>query len=341
MTPPPRALYVYSGDGLCNRLMVLLSGRALAEASHRAFEMDWQPNKNCACPFDQLFQGDWGVCPATDYDPAQWRDLRLVPPTKFPDLLTSDKPILRVRHHVWLTDPQLYPHQAPVQARAVELWKMFQPIPFIAARIESFRAKHFRPTMIGVHLRRGDFFKSRPDVVANLDDALAAVDLCLAAAPDAGILLCTDDGALNPEFGVPSAYQGVREQFHARYGSRVVSTTPRSLDRATPEAIQDALQDLWLLRQTQFVVGTKESTFSEFAVLGRNVPTRMTGAPTPAYQARQRRLKRTGIYYAMRALGRLEFGASVPQLYLVHLYKQRILNVRRWLRNPRLPFLTH
>lgn len=337
MNQPRRALYVYSGDGLCNRLMVLLSGYAIAEASQRAFEMDWVPTKNCACPFDQLFEGDWGIHPTTEFDPQTWRDLRLVPPSKFPDFLTSDEPILRLRYHVWLTQPQLYPSHVPIHARAAALWQRFQPIGDIAARIESFHAEFFRPTMIGVHLRRGDFHHARPEIVSNLEDTLKVVDQWLKTVPDAGILLCTDDGAPSPLAGVSGAYHGVREQFQARYGDRVVSTTPRSLDRATPEAIQDAVQDLWLLRRTQFFVGTLESTFSTFAVLGRDVPTRMTGAPTPAYQARQRRLKWTGIYYGLRALGRLEFGANVPHFYLVRVYKQRLVNVRLWLRNPRLP----
>ena len=52
----------------------------------------------------------------------------------------------------------------------------------------------------------------------------------------------------------------------------VVTPKPRSLDRHTPEAIEDALIDLWLLRSTDFFVGTVGSSFSEMAMFGRAVP---------------------------------------------------------------------
>jgi hypothetical protein len=42
----------------------------------------------------------------------------------------------------------------------------------------------------------------------------------------------------------------------------MVSTVPRSLDRHSVESIQDALVDLQLLRATQMVVGTTDSSTS-------------------------------------------------------------------------------
>lgn len=327
----PRALHVYSADGLCNRLMVLLSGRALAEASARAFEMAWSLDNTCHCAFDQLFENDCDVRLTREFDPQQWRDLRRVPPTKFPDLLYARENILRLRYHHWLIQPQRFAHHIPLATRAQELLNELQPIPSITARIASFQQKFFRPTMIGVHLRRGDFERARPDHVANLDAALNAVDHYLDAAPDAGILLCTDDGAPHPHTGAASVYHGVREEFRRRYGARVVWTTPRNLDRAAPESIQDALLDLELLRQTQFFVGTTDSTFSALAVFGRDIPTTMTAGATAAYQQWQRWHKRTGIYYLVHALGDLEFGAGNSHAFIVGIYQQRFYALRRWL----------
>lgn len=329
-----RALDVYSGDGLCNRLLVLLSGHALAEASGRVFGMDWHLKDTCSCPFDQLFQGEWRVRPTHTFDAAQWRDLRFLPPAEFPDLLQSADPVLRVRHHLSLIQPQLYPRHIALQERVRELFQSLEPIPCIRAHVESFRAAHFRSPMIGVHLRRGDFDHSRPDVVNNLAGAFAAVDRYLDLAPGAGILLCTDDGAPTPYSRRPATYHRLREQFRARYGARVVSPVPRSLDRALPVSIQDAVADLWLLRQTHFLVGTAASTFSALAVFGRRVPATMTAGTSPAYLARRRRLKRTGIYSCLHALGRLEFGARTPHHDIVRIYKRRVYTLWRFLRLP-------
>lgn len=329
---PPRALHVYSGDGLCNRLMVLLSGRAIAEASQRAFSMDWQPTSTCHSAFEDLFQGDWNIRTTHEFDPKQWRDLRLVPPAKFPDLLQARENVLRIRYHHWLIRPERFAQHVLLESRAQEMLRALQPISSIAARIDAFQAHYFRPTMIGVHLRRGDYNIARADLVANLDDALHAVDHWLDAVPDAGILLCTDDGAPYPGLGQSGPYQGVREKFLERYGARVVSTVPRSLDRSTPESIQDAVQDLWLLRQTQFFVGTTGSSFSALAVFGRDTPALMTAGATLAYQERQRMLKRTGIYYLLRALGRLEFGKDATYWFIVRVYKQRLQSLRALLR---------
>ncbi len=318
--------------------MVLLSGRALAEASGRVFEMAWSLDATCYCAFDQLFEQDCNVRLIREFDPQQWRDLRRVPPTKFPDLLRAQGHTLRLRYHHWLIQPQRCVEHVPLERRAQALWNDMQPIPPIAARIESFQQKFFRPIMIGVHLWRGDYYRARPDCVANLDAALYAVDNDLAVAPDAGILLCTDDGATDPFTQSASVYHGVREQFVQRYGTRVVSTTPRSLDRAAPQAIQDALVDLELLRRTQFFVGTADSSFSALAVFGRDIPTTMTAGATAAFQQRQRWYKRTGIYYLVHALGRLEFGAGNSQAFVVGMYQQRVHALRHWVLTIANPF---
>lgn len=329
MPTPSRALYVYSGDGLCNRLMLLLSGRVLAEASDRAFEMHWYLKSTCNCPFDQLFQGDWNVRLIETFNASDWTDLRLVPPNRESDFLKSTEPVLRLRHHRWLIRPDLYPAHRALQTRMEELFRQMEPTPAILARIESFQTQHFRPTMLGVHLRRGDFNKARQDRIGNLDNGFAAVEHYLSLAPDAGILLCTDDGAPEPHSGVPSPYQGVREQFKQRFGARVVTTTPRSLDRDTPESIQDAVMDMMLLRRTNYFVGTQDSTYSEFAVFGRDIPFTMASGATPAYQARQRLLKRTGIYSILRALGRIEFGPNIPYWYVLNVYHRRLVILRQ------------
>lgn len=303
--------------------MVFLSGIALAEASGREFEMVWNPSPHCNCSFDALFENPLPARAGAAPDMTRWRDFRRYPPSKIPDLLADPTPHLRIVHFSWLINPGAYPAHRPLETRMQKLLNELEPLAPLGARIEAFRSASFRPRMIGVHLRRGDFTAARGDVVDNLKPACDAVDAFLERAPDAGILLCTDDGAPHPHSGHTPPAQGIRAVFSQRYGERVVSPVPRSLDRREPEAIQDALVELELLRATQWVVGTEGSTFSRLAAFGRDIPAVMTGGMSADYHRRLLRLKRNGVYYLVRALARLEYGPDVPYEFVARSYIQR------------------
>jgi hypothetical protein len=113
--------------------------------------------------------------------------------------------------------------------------------------------------------------------------------------------LCTDDGALDRGTSLP---EGVTRLFVARYGARMVSTVPRSLDRHSVESIQDALVDLQLLRVAQMVVGTTDSSFSRLAAFGRNVPCVLVGRNTRRDGRVDRLVRVTGVRWLVRCLYR-------------------------------------
>jgi len=324
--------------GLGNRLKVLLSGIALAEASQRAFTMMWPRTHGCNCSFDRLFQNGWNVTEDALADEERLIELSFCPWLRFPDLLSRTEQEIVVHHNSWLIQPQRFATHATLAKRCEELMGELAPVPFVEKQVAAFQATSFRPTMIGVHLRRGDMVTARPHRVGNLRAALQVVDRWLEQEPEAGILLCTDDGA-NDHRGLQEIRrEGIRDEFGKRYGSRVVSTQPRSLDRNQPEAIEDALVDLWLLRKTDLFVGTAGSTFSEMAVYGRTVPAVMTAEPTPRYQQHERWLKRTGVRYLLRPFIWAEFGHDAPCFMLWRRYRRRLRSAVRalasglWLR---------
>jgi hypothetical protein len=295
-------LTVYSTSGLANRLRVLASGLALAEASGRTFRMLWARTPTCAAAFRELFAGEW---PVTDLDRPErgWRasHLPLHLPSRSAVSVSDPRPEIFLGANGWLVDVREPSTQPELSARCAQLLARLDPLASLSARMAEFRRQHFRPTMIGVHLRRGDFLRHRPDTVGNTEAALAAVERFLVTAPDAGILLCTDDGAADPRTREASR-EGVREIMRARFGDRVVFTSPRSLDRGTPEGVQDALVDLWLLRSTQMVVGTRASSYSALAAFGRGVPLVMAAGPTPAYRSIERLVRVTGVDWLVRHL---------------------------------------
>jgi hypothetical protein len=208
------------------------------------------------------------------------------------------------------------------------------PVPPILARVREFQNNFFRAKMIGAHLRRGDMMQLRPDTTTNLAAAMQQIDEWLDARPDAGILLCTDDGARNPYTGRATPQENVRAQFVNRYGTRVVCTQPASMDRAAPQAIQDALTDLWLLRATDFFVGTLGSSFSELAVFGRDIPSAQTASGSAQYQTRARLLERAGIAALLARAAYHEFGRAMPYTLL----QRRYLRRARWRLTKHIPF---
>ncbi len=277
---PVRTLTVACTAGLSNRLRVLLSGKALAEASDRRFTMYWPRTNACAADFTELFADPWPVRSVTGDKRAQWQANAEQKRVKS-DLLQADAPDLFIWTPHSLVMPQYFAAHEPLRRRMGELLAEMQPVDEIMAYVLAFQAQAFRPQMIGVHLRRADMRYLYPLSTANILTAIHTVDAYLSHCPAAGILLCTDDGAPHQYTGQPLPTEGVRTQFVQRYGERVVSTTPRSLDRRTPMAIQDALVDLWLLRQTDYFVGTAGSSFSDMVVLGRSVPVVMCQSQHP------------------------------------------------------------
>ena len=305
-------LTLFCPSGLANRLRVLVSGRALAEASGRTFRMLWPRTPVCSAGFHELFANDW---PVTDVDHLD-RNLRAHRVTSWlpgqPPVSVSDpRPDIVLGVSGWLIRID---SPSALRARCAELLAELSPLTALQDQIEAFRWRHFRPTMIGLHLRRGDFLLKRPDVAGNTREALEALDRFLEQGPDAGVFLCTDDGAKDPRTGA-GAREGVRDLIRGRYGERVVATTPRSLDRRTPEAVQDALVDLWLLRATHRLVGTKGSSFSGLAVFGRDVPHVLVGGGTVAYRRIEVLARLSGLDWLLRRRFRARRGYDETFLY--------------------------
>lgn len=328
---PERAMAVQSGAGLCNRLRVLFSGMVIAEQTHRSFTAHWSPTHPCSCAWGDLFTNPWNVRAAPLPDKETTHDLGFCRWKNIPDLLSAREPYLGVRHHSWLLFPDRFPHHAPYLQQCAGLFAQLEPVPEIAARIETFRETYFRVPVIGVHLRRGDMIWLSPDTTNNTGPAMLAVDAFLRDTPEALIFLCSDDGALNPISHASTPYEGLREKFVRRFGARVIWTQPRTLDRRAPGAIQDALVDLYLLRQADYFVGTARSSFSELAVFGRTVSYVLTKQSQPYYEKTERRLRRWHLDGLVKRLSMADAGEPEPLPMLYYKYTRRALRyVKRW-----------
>lgn len=312
-------LTVFCPLGLSNRLRVLLSGLALAEATGREFQMLWPLTSACGAAYGDLFANPW---PVRTVPPGAVADLPYISGWfgHLPDLLAATEIDLTAGHPDWLLRPQFYPSHGPLLDRCAALMAELQPIPLLQERIEEFRTHNFRASMIGVHVRRGDMLRERPDAADTTEQAMEAVAHFLRQSPNAGIFLCTDDGAPDPKWGKATVYGGVAERFVQRFGERVVRTHPRSLDRNRSEAIQDGLIDLWLLRSTDYFVGLRVSSFSEMAIFGREVPSHLLYSPLPGYRRWEKAARLFGLYRLLTEMGKWQTGRMLPFPALMRYY---------------------
>ncbi len=112
---------------------------------------------------------------------------------------------------------------------------------------------------VGIHIRRGPYDvveKSYFSLVTD-DDYSRLADLLTQGGR---IVLATDSTA-------------VREDFQKKFGDRLVTYTPRSLERADDyRAIQDAFVEMLLLSKCRAVAGIAWSTFAYFATQIRCIP---------------------------------------------------------------------
>ncbi len=304
---PVRRITIFCPHGLANRLMVWSSGQVLAAAAGADLAMLWPLGPECGAPWDRLFAPDPRV-KVVGLDAIAGLPMYLGVGTTPPDLLQAGNDVVGQSH--WLVRPDIYPAHARLWPALEATVRDLRLAPVIAARVAE-AARAFRPRMIGVHLRRGDFASYAPGVMAtNADEALLFIDHELRRSPDAGIFLATDDGArVDLSEGSAVANDGVRERLRERFGDRVISLVPRTLDRASPEAIEDALVDLALLRRTNVVVGTRNSSFSIIAAFGRGVKLHFAGGSAELVArieafARRARLHRPIMLAARWRLGR-------------------------------------
>ena len=252
--------------------------------------------------------------------------MRIYDDHEIPDLLTTDEADLYAGAYSWLLQPIRFAHHAAAFERTQEIFRQLRPTPAIQQAVDDFRNAHFRSRMIGVHLRRGDFMHLRPDLSGNTPEAFAEIDHILSLDPAAGILLCSDDNAEAPPSKPAPLREGLHDKFLARYGDRVVWTTPHTGPKRFTRDSEHALIDLWL-RSTNYFIGTPWSSFSELATFAHDVPSVLVSGGTPKYRRTERLLRYTGMLAILHAVNRRRQGFEEPTPLILRRIKHKVLSL--------------
>lgn len=134
------------------------------------------------------------------------------------DILTLDfsKPIA-IQSYDWLLKPWHYKYHEPMKMEAKKLFDRFRPIEYIEKEVEKFKKDNFDSTILGVHIRRGDFTFVHEDNVKNIESFIDYMKDFLFRYPDGKFFVSTDDGAPTP-YGVETQRENVLDKIITVFG---------------------------------------------------------------------------------------------------------------------------
>ena len=251
----PRAVTYLTHGGLANRLRAHMLAWDFARRTSRRLAVNWARNSHCGALFDDLFErNDAPRFVDGDYYLAQYNS---VTDQASHDLARDVPNAAFVLDLNWQHINRVAFEQRLGESHA-QVRNAVQPRSIIVDQVEAV-SRDWPRTVIGVHVRRGDFVTLAQQALP-LDHYLNGIERAGQAVgePEAMIFLASD---------------GSDEELKLmlnRFGSRIMRRCP--LPRNTTEGVQIALVDMLLLARTQHLVLTPCSCFGEMAAFIGNVP---------------------------------------------------------------------
>lgn len=229
----------------------------LAAAIDASLELAWGTGRGCNCDFTQLFEVPDQIKKLHKfYRPDSSHDC--APASQFLDTNTEasfshveiselvetdfDFRSWGTRHSVLVTTYIQFFGPTPADT-------VFVPQPDLCRLIEQQTAG-FGPHTVGIHIRRTD--NARAIQHSPTAAFVALMRETLQEWPEVTFFVATDD---------PQEEQTLRQQF----GARITTFPKQSLDRADPQAIKDAVVDLFCLAACTRIIGSHWSSFTRAA----------------------------------------------------------------------------
>jgi hypothetical protein len=259
--------------GLCNRLRVIDTAIALAQRNQSCLQVIWQLNADLNCRFEDLCELpasiDKIIQPRTSsifsrivekiyrtkiggliqslylkyiarsfdlvltYDRMQGHHDRNYLDCDFPQLLAGKRVYISTVHTFYNSDRH---------------FTDFVPI----AKLQQIINQHTQnfDNVVGVHIRRTDNLQSLEYSPTNEFIELMQAEI---------------DRDPNTKFFVATDSQAEEDRLRQTFPARILTYQKQSLDRNNPQAIQDALIDLYCLSKCRKLIGSYYSSFTDTA----------------------------------------------------------------------------
>ncbi len=246
--------------GLCNRMRAIDSCLALARQTKQRVALLWFRTNDFNCNFDTLFKvpkeigwliqldavHPFGIMRRRLIHAIIRRTMRVClepedvgtfsnPKHDFLSLAQNSSFYIRTWERFYLERPPFEGFRAsPSMQRLID---------------ESNVVRENHPT-VGVHIRRPENLDASEH--SKFEAFLDCMKAECATDPDIRFFLATDE----PED---------QKKLAAIFGQRLLLHPKRALDRSKPEALEDALVDLWILSKCKRIIGSHGSSFSNTA----------------------------------------------------------------------------
>lgn len=248
MTPQPDTLVLQVCAGMANRLRALVSGICLAEDLKKKLHVIWPANEpSCMARFSDLF--DPASLPAwvkVDLGPLEGDHVMVLSPEDMTNYINSSS-TTPIKSYGWF-------HQTDLP-RFYARFMALRPAYSVQHELAKLAPLKHRPEhLVGVHIRRGDHEKSKQ--VSTLDVFIQAMN----------------NQPASTHFLVATDSSKERQELIKIFGQERLTFPANALSRMTLRGMQDALLDFLALSQTDKILGSYASSFSEMAAIYGRIP---------------------------------------------------------------------
>ena len=270
-------IIVRANLGLANRMRVINSCLVLSKKLNTNIRLIWERKPELNCGFDDLFYPleNTEVCLEDkrmsyfstympDHSPTVTgrikkirHKIRKIGHTYFNDGMVQEK---RFDDGFWLSlKGNIYIdscHDFLSFTKENNSYQSFKPRESLQDKIDTITSS-FKGKEVGIHIRRTDNLPAieRSKTITFIE----RMENILKDEPACIFYLSTDD---------PETERNIRRQF----GNHIISYQDKNLDRNSKEGICDAVVDLYALSNTQYIIGSWNSSFSIIASFIKDIP---------------------------------------------------------------------
>jgi hypothetical protein len=270
----PKYLLVYANGGVSNRLKALAASYAMAKLTNRKLIVDWriEPGEVPA-RFEDLFKNpierpetmvlpeNWKVADLYDtrsqcpevvtrlyYDVSSYREF-----TRIPNI--TSQIVMVDSRYVYGVAPEFAPFTEHL-SNVVQFLKDLEPVDAVKKEVDSFVQSQFPSlsAVVGVHYRSWGLTFDSGLPKSNPETFVAKMQEIVKADP-------------NVKFFIASDSLETLAFFRSQMPGRVLTYTLSTIDRESVESQRNSLIEWYLLGQTDYLIGTFDSSFSETAAL--------------------------------------------------------------------------
>lgn len=244
-----------SQGGISNRIKCLISSMKLAEKTNRNLILYWPKDEACNCNFSDLFESkikeiskeelrtiiqnkNYKLCQSNFRNINDKKEFILIDNSKFEGFSQEDI--------------QLKFNETPkeVTTEILPYLKILKVKKEILIQVNKFIKKEFSKSIVGIHIRRGDFKKLNIGNVSTDEKFIEEIKKEIEKNKSVKFFVATED-------------KNTEIKFKQIFGNKIITYPKRTSKREDEGSVEEALTEMLILSRTKNIIGSYGSTFTE------------------------------------------------------------------------------